>query len=77
MRNNEYPENRIVVIHGSLQDTLKRYRQKALLKNKKFLDSRIICIRGSLQSTIDRISAAKDDLDWPELKLMKLLWYQV
>ena len=42
MQNNEYPENRIVVIHGSLQDTLKRYRQKALLK-KKFLDSPIIC----------------------------------
>ena len=63
MRNNEYPENRIVVIHGSLQDTLKRYRQEALLKNKKFEDSRIICIRGFLQSTIDRITTAKDDLD--------------
>ena len=62
MQNNEYPENRIVVIHGSLQDTLKRYRQKALLK-KKFLDSPIICIRGSLQSAIDRITSAKDDLD--------------
>ena len=62
MQNNEYPENRIVVIHGSLQDTLKRYRQKALLK-KKFLDSPIICIRGSLQSKIDRITSAKDDLD--------------
>ena len=62
MQNNEYPENRIVVIHGSLQDTLKRYRQKALLK-KKFLDSPIICIRGSLKSTIDRITSAKDDLD--------------
>jgi predicted RNase H-like nuclease len=62
MQNNEYPENRIVVIRGSLQDTLKRYRQKALLK-KNFLDSPIICIRGSLQSTIDRITSAKDDLD--------------
>ena len=29
MQNSEYPENRIVVIHGSLQDTLKRYRQEA------------------------------------------------
>ena len=63
MKNSEYPENRIVVIRGSLQDTLKRYRQKSLLKNQKFLDSPIICIRGSLQSTIDRILTAKDDLD--------------
>ncbi len=63
MKNSEYPENRIVVIHGSLQDTLKRYRQKLLLKNQKFLDSPIICIRGSLQSTIDRITTAKDDLE--------------
>tara|TARA_Y100000766_G_C18786464_1_gene545977 strand:- start:592 stop:783 length:192 start_codon:yes stop_codon:yes gene_type:complete len=63
MKNSQYPENRIVVIHGSLQDTLKRYKQKSLLKNQKFLDSPIICIRGSLQSTIDRIITAKDDLD--------------
>ncbi len=61
MRNSEYPENRIVVIHGSLQDTLKRYRQEASRKNHDSLDSPIICIQGSLQSTIDRITMAKDD----------------
>ena len=61
MKNSEYLENRIVVIHGSLQDTLKRYRQKALSKNSESQDSPIICIQGSLQSTIDRITLAKDD----------------
>ena len=61
MQNSEYPENRIVVIHGSLQDTLKRYRQEASLKNYESIDSPIICIQGSLQSTIDRITTAKDD----------------
>ncbi len=61
MHNSEHPENRIVVIHGSLQDTLKRYREEASSKNHESLDSPIICVQGSLQSTIDRISIAKDD----------------
>jgi hypothetical protein len=61
MKNSEYPENRIVVIHGSLQDTLKRYRQEASSKNSESQDSPIICIQGSLQSTIDRITLAEDD----------------
>ncbi len=61
MKNSEYPENRIVVIHGSLQDTLKRYRHEASSKNSESQDSPIICIQGSLQSTIDRITLAEND----------------
>jgi hypothetical protein len=60
MRNSEHPENPIVVIHGSLQDTLERYREEARESNHRSPDSPIICIDGSLQATRDRYSSGHE-----------------
>ncbi len=60
MRNSENPENPIVVIHGSLQDTLERYRQEARESNHRSPESPIICIQGSLQATLDRYNSGDE-----------------
>ena len=60
MRNSDNPENAIVVIHGSLQDTLERYRQEARESNHRSSDSPIICIQGSLQATLDRYNSGNE-----------------
>ena len=65
MRNSEHPENSIVVIHGSLQDTLERYRKEARESNHRSPDSPIICIEGSLQATIDRYSVDNEMQNCP------------